>query len=102
VNNYYSDWQIKPMTKHFEIIVHGRVQGVGFRYSASNEAMSLNLQGWVENLPDGSVRTSVQGDESDCQAYIQWCKKGPGSSRVDRIEISEQPPVDLKGFSVRY
>lgn len=89
------------MTKHYEIKVFGRVQGVGFRYAARNQARELQLKGWVENLPDGSVRTSIQGDEIACRAYIHWCRNGTGYSWVERLEISEREPEIFKAFVVR-
>ena len=94
--------EIFIMTKHYEIKVFGRVQGVGFRYAASNRARSLNLKGWVENLHDGSVRTAVQGDEDGCRTYIDWCKNGTGYSWIERVEISEKEPETFTSFRVRY
>lgn len=88
--------------KHYEIIVYGRVQGVGFRYAALNQARSLNLKGWVENLYNGSVRTVIQGDDSSCRAYIQWCRSGSGYSWVERMEISEKKLETLTSFVVRH
>ncbi len=89
------------MIKHFEIRVYGRVQGVGFRAAARNQARSLNLKGWVENLQDGSVLTAIQGDESACGRFIQWCRNGTGYSWVERIEILEKEPEILQTFKVR-
>ncbi len=90
------------MIKHYEIKVYGRVQGVGFRYAARNKARELNLKGWVENLPDGSVRTSIQGEETGCGAYIRWCRNGTGYSWVERVEISELEPAEFRGFEIRH
>ena len=45
------------------IVFHGRVQGVGFRYTAKYLANSLNLVGWVQNEWDGTVTMEVQGRE---------------------------------------
>lgn len=90
------------MTTHFEIIVFGRVQGVGFRYAASNQARALNLKGWIENRPDGSVCTAVQGERLSCQKFIQWCRRGTGYSWVEKVEISEKSPTEFKGFTIRY
>lgn len=88
--------------KHFEINVFGRVQGVGFRYAARNQARALGLKGWVKNLSDGSVRSAVQGDLDSCQKYIHWCRSGTGYSWVERIEIVEKPATTFKYFSVLY
>lgn len=90
------------MKKHYQIRVQGRVQGVGFRYSASRKARSLHLKGWVENRPDGSVGTAVEGEEENCQQYIRWCREGPGYSWVEKIDVEEKEPVGFRDFSVRY
>ena len=89
------------MIKHFEIRVYGRVQGVGFRFAAQNQARSLSLKGWVENHGDGSVIVAVQGDEPDCMAFIQWCKTGTGYSWVERIELTEKKTEEFRGFYIR-
>ena len=88
--------------KQFEIRVLGRVQGVGFRYAARNQARTLGLKGWVKNLPDGSVLAVIQGEEKQCLSFIQWCGKGPGYSWVERLEVSEIPPSELVPFTVMY
>lgn len=90
------------MIKHFEIRVYGRVQGVGFRAASRNQARSKKLKGWVKNLHDGSVLTAIQGDETACGKYIQWCRNGTGYSWVERIEISEKEPEILQSFKVKY
>lgn len=90
------------MTKQYVIQVYGRVQGVGFRYSARNRARSLKLKGYVENRPDGSVRTVVEGEEKACREYIRWCREGPGYSWVEKIEVDEKEPEGLDHFHVRY
>lgn len=81
--------------KQYEIFVYGRVQGVGFRYAARNQARSLGLKGWVENQSDGSVLTLIQGDPEACSSYIQWCRKGPGYSWVERVDVKEKPVSPL-------
>jgi len=90
------------MNKNFEVVVYGRVQGVGFRLSACRLAQSLGLTGWVQNRLNGSVYAVVEGKETVCQAFIDWCRKGPSHARVDKIEISEGQLVGMIGFSVRH
>jgi len=90
------------MNKKFDVVVYGRVQGVGFRFSARSQAQALGLTGWVQNMRDGSVYATVEGEESVCQAFIDWCRKGPEHARVDKIEISESQPVGMSVFSVRH
>ena len=55
-----------------EAVFSGRVQGVGFRYTAQDYAQSLGLVGWIKNLPDRTVRMVVEGEESSIQDLIQY------------------------------
>jgi len=87
--------------KRYEITVHGRVQGVGFRYAARKQARSLGLKGWVENRPDGSVAAQIQGQSEACNSFIQWCRTGPGYSWVEGIDLIEKPSTSLSHFRIR-
>ena len=80
--------------------VFGRVQGVGFRYSTEAEARRIGgLQGWVCNLPDGSVEVVVQGETDQVSALMAFLAQGPPSARIDRVEIVEETPqADLQNF----
>lgn len=90
------------MSVQYEIVVHGRVQGVGFRAAARNQARFLNLKGWVENIPDGSVRVVVCGKKEKCGQFIHWCRRGSGYSWVESLEINEMSPESFKAFSIKY
>lgn len=54
------------------IFFSGTVQGVGFRYTTHQMASSLNLKGWVKNLPDGRVEILVEGPKSEIE---DLCKR---------------------------
>ncbi|MFA6320867.1 MAG: acylphosphatase [Candidatus Omnitrophota bacterium] len=56
--------------KRLHIFYSGSVQGIGFRYTAERLAVSLNLSGWVKNLPDGRVEVICEGKESDIGAFL--------------------------------
>lgn len=88
--------------KQYDIRVSGRVQGVGFRYSTRNKARELGLRGWVRNLPDGSVRIAVQGDQESCHAFLAWCRSNPGYSWVEKIDHTEVAVEALAGFTILY
>ncbi|MFQ5693588.1 MAG: acylphosphatase [Nitrospinota bacterium] len=81
-------------------MIYGRVQGVGFRWSARREAARRGLSGWVRNRPDGSVEAVAEGD--DVEGFLAWCKKGPPAARVDRTETFwEEGGERLGGFHIR-
>ena len=90
------------MVKHYLITVHGRVQGVGFRYAARNKARELGVTGWVENQSDGTVKAAVQGNADQCNAFIRWCREGTGYSWVEKIDLQEVQPGDYAGFTIRH
>lgn len=72
------------------MIVSGRVQGVGFRYSVQQKAIEFKLTGWVQNRLDGTVEIEVQGDEDIVERFIAQVQKGfHRFIRVDHIEINK-------------
>jgi acylphosphatase len=68
--------------------VSGRVQGVGFRYSTERQAYRLRLTGWVRNLPDGDVEILAEAEETTLQELLEWCRRGPPSARVAKVQAS--------------
>ena len=84
------------------IRIEGRVQGVGFRYWAVQQARRYRLDGWVGNLHDGAVELLAQGNPAAIQQLREVMHQGPPLARVDRIvDLPAGEPSDLHGFSVR-
>jgi acylphosphatase len=75
------------MAKH--LVISGRVQGVGFRYSMAEEAERLGATGWVRNRRDGTVEAMVDGPSGAVDALLAWARRGPPSARVTGVQISE-------------
>ena len=69
------------------IVVHGRVQGVGFREYMRREAVGRGVAGWVRNRHDGTVEAVVHGDAEAVEAVIAWAGHGPPSAQVTSIEV---------------
>lgn len=91
------------MIRSVLVQVRGRVQGVGFRYSALNTAKSLGLKGWVRNESDGSVVTRFEGSESEVEKFIDWLRSGPSFSSVQDMNVSDlDPDNSLTSFHVTY
>lgn len=80
--------------------VHGRVQGVGFRWSTTRRAEELELAGTVRNCPDGTVEVHARGGEESLRRLESWLHQGPRSARVERVE--EIPPEEElpSGFQI--
>lgn len=78
-------------TGAFSAVVRGRVQGVGFRYSAMREARRLMLCGRVANNPDGTVSVYAEGDAASLERFAAWLKKGPPGAAVTDLELHQEP-----------
>ena len=64
----------------------GRVQGLGFRYSALDEARRLGVTGWVRNTHDGAVELVAEGRRDQLQQLVAWCHVGPRGALVTDLE----------------
>lgn len=78
--------------------IYGRVQGVWYRGWAVGQATTLSLHGWVRNRTDGSVEAVLCGPEPTVREMIRRCWDGPQAARVERIEETEEAPVNLRSF----
>lgn len=86
----------------YKIHVKGRVQGVGFRWSAVREARSLGINGFVKNLSDGSVYLEAEGTRGQLKEFLNWCRQGPGFGNVESVSADPWPPVNYKDFRIEY
>ncbi|HDR72472.1 MAG TPA: acylphosphatase [Methanoculleus sp.] len=83
--------------------VSGRVQGVYFRDATRASAERSGVAGWVRNLPDGRVEAVFEGDPGAVDRMVEFCRSGPRSARVERVEVVEEDfRGELQGFEVRY
>jgi len=73
------------------ILVHGRVQGVGFRYFAQEVGTRLGLKGDARNCWDCTVEIFVEGSSEVLLDFIREVEKGPPLSRVTRVEVQDIP-----------
>jgi len=85
------------------IIIHGFVQGVFFRSNTKRVALNLGLKGYARNLADGSVEVVAEGPESKIKELIDFCKKGPESAQVTKIDVKfENARDEFDSFELRY
>jgi acylphosphatase len=83
------------------VVAHGRVQGVFFRDSTQREAQSAGVSGWVTNRSDGAVEAVFEGDDAAVERMVQFVRGGPGRADVEDVEVHDEEPEGLEGFSVR-
>lgn len=83
------------------VVIRGRVQGVYFRAWTEEQATKRGLAGWVQNMPDGSVKAKFIGPEAAVAIMIEACRFGPRDARVDTIEVSGVEPLPpIEGFRI--
>jgi acylphosphatase len=89
--------------KRLHVWISGRVQGVFFRASTREAAEKAGVYGWVRNLPDGRVEAVFEGDADRVDRIRAWCESGNPFSRVDAIEVLEEPfGGEFSEFSIVY
>ncbi|PYQ59647.1 MAG: acylphosphatase [Acidobacteria bacterium] len=85
------------------IRIHGKVQGVGYRFFATRVARRLGLKGFIQNNRDGSVDATVEGEKSAIDEWIEELKEGPRYAEVTKID---QETRDFSGklpdFDVKF
>lgn len=83
------------------VVVHGTVQGVGYRMSAVTEARRLGVAGWVRNREDGTVEMVVEGEAPAVEAMVSWAGEGPSHAEVSGVDVEDRPAEGLAGFAQR-
>ncbi|MEX2443185.1 MAG: acylphosphatase [Alkalispirochaeta sp.] len=86
----------------FTAHVHGRVQGVGFRYHTQMTALSLGVVGWVRNRRDGTVEVRAEGEEPVLKEFRRYLDQGPPTAHVERVDVRPvEPTGEYRSFLVR-
>jgi acylphosphatase len=73
--------------RRLHAVVHGRVQGVGYRATTMDEARRLGLAGWVRNRVDGGVEALAEGPEAKLNLFLAYLNRGPWGARVTFVEV---------------
>jgi len=71
------------------VVVHGRVQGVGSRAFVEDEALRLDLEGWVRNRRDGTVEAAFSAADETMAAMLEACRRGPPAARIEAVDVAE-------------
>jgi acylphosphatase len=86
------------LTSHFS----GRVQGVGFRYTAHNIARRYPISGYVQNLPDGRVKLVLEGEKTDIDAVVRAIGEHLDAHVKNRTDEQSPATGEFGGFEIRY
>ena len=89
--------------KQYTIIISGRVQRVGFRFSARENARKFNIKGYVMNQSNGDVKIVAEGQEENLDNYLSWCREGPPHAWVDNVSVQKSDEVsNYKHFDIKH
>jgi acylphosphatase len=91
------------VVQELRAVVHGRVQGVGFRYFVVERALSLGLRGYARNESDGSVEVLAQGTRPALENLLALLWRGPSAAHVSQVDVDwGTPSIHVSGFHVRW
>ena len=76
------------MTQRLAAVVHGAVQGVGFRHYCAMQARALGLHGYVRNRADRRVEVVAEGSRAQLEQLLGWLYEGPSTAQVSAVEVS--------------
>lgn len=85
---------------HYEVHLRGKVQAVGFRYNAKEQAEKLGIYGYARNLRDGSVVLELEGKRDKIEEFLDWCKTGDYKTNIEQIDLEEKEVEGYREFSV--
>jgi acylphosphatase len=85
---------------HVNIIVTGKVQKIGFRFTAMQEAVRIGVKGFIMNVDHDKVYVEAEGDEEKVDKFIEWCKKGPAWAKVNQISIEKGEMKNFSSFEI--
>lgn len=83
------------------VVVHGRVQGVFFRDSLRRLAEREGVSGWARNTSEGTVEAVFEGEPDDVERLVSFAKIGPPDAIVEAVNVNQEEPEGLTGFSIR-
>lgn len=85
----------------YHLWVRGRVQGVGFRFFALQQAERWGVAGWARNLPDGRVEIIAEGDSRALDEFVGSVRRGPAGAGVEDVRVEREVPGQMHGFQIR-
>ena len=91
------------MKKRIHVHYTGRVQGVGFRLTAEETALRMDVVGWVKNLRDGRVELVAEAEEAVLEKFLKAIASGAMRNFIKDVEVSwSEPTGTFDDFDIRY
>ena len=84
----------------FHLLIKGNVQGVFYRATAKKMADKFNLSGWIKNIKEGYVESTVTGSIDQLQQFINWCKTGPEKANVEAVNVTPNEEIIFSDFEI--
>lgn len=92
-----------PPRERVHLFYTGRVQGVGFRHTTEEIALSLGLTGWVRNLHDGRVEVVAEGSREALDELVERIRQGFLGTHIKKCDCSwERPTGEFSDFCVEF
>lgn len=87
----------------FKAKVIGIVQGVGYRFFTERMAAGYGVNGYVKNLPDGTVEVYAEGDREVLEQFLNDLRRGPSAAVVNRVDVEWMSPANkYSGFTIAF
>ena len=91
------------MIKHVDITITGKVQGVGFRYCALDEAIELGLSGVVKNVGKNQIVIAVEGEVENLKKFLRFCHQGPQGAQIEKVDYTSTETLqDYEEFTIEF
>jgi acylphosphatase len=88
--------------RRLQVVLSGRVQGVGFRFFAVREAQTRELTGWVRNVGEDKVEVVAEGPEGELEALLAALRQGPPLAWISAATVEwREPTGEFRGFEAR-
>jgi acylphosphatase len=89
------------MTVCKRVTYSGRVQGVGFRFTAQHLAAGYRVDGHVRNLPDGDVEVVAEGEADEVERFLT-AVAARMAPNIERSSAHDEPSAGRRGFHIRH
>ena len=87
-------------TKHIDIKITGKVQGVSFRATTKAVADQMGIRGMVRSEKDGSLYLEAEGDDTLLEVFVEWCNEGPDRAKIENVEVTLGEVKNYQNFEI--